>query len=97
MSENSIINDDYIDEDKAYQFLNKGYDGLNLLPGLEDPITTATAAEVLGVSIPTIERMLQDKQIKLTRKSILAYIFNHFLFQRPVMEQGEELEYTGDN
>lgn len=96
MSENSIINDDYIDEDKANQFLNKGYDGLNLLPGLGEPITTVMAAEVLGVSIPTIERMLQDKQLKLTRKSILAYIFNHFLYQRPIMEQ-EEFERTGEN
>lgn len=92
MPEESIIQEKYIDEEQARNYLTQDYKGINLLPGINKRVTIECAAEVLNVSIPTVERMLQDKQLELTRKSILAYIFSHFLYQRPVMEQGEIYE-----
>lgn len=85
-----IIQEDSINEEAARAFLNDCYNGMNLLPNVPDKITPQIAAAVLNVSMPTIERMLQDRQIELTKKSLLKYIFDNMLCNRPVSWDDEE-------
>lgn len=85
-----IIQEDYIDEEAARAFLNDCYNGLDLLPNIPSKISNEIAADVLNVSMPTIERMVQDGQIELTRRSLLKYIFDNMLCNRPVSWDDEE-------
>ena len=85
-----IIQEDYIDEEAARAFLNDCYNGLNLLPNIPAKISSEIAADVLNVSMPTIERMVQDRQIELTKKSLLTYIFDNMLCNRPINWGDEE-------
>lgn len=85
-----IIQEDYIDEEAARAFLNDCYNGLNLLPNIPEKISSEIAADVLNVSMPTIERMVHDGQIELTRRSLLQYIFDNMLCNRPVSWDDEE-------
>lgn len=85
-----IIQEDSINEEAARAFLNDCYNGMNLLPNVPAKITPQIAAAVLNVSMPTIERMLQDRQIELTKKSLLKYIFDNMLCNRPVSWDDEE-------
>lgn len=85
-----IIQDNEIDEEAAKSFLNDCYNGVNLLPNVPGIITRQIAASVLNVSMSTIERMLQDKQIQLTRKSLQEYIFGNMLVNRPLDWDDEE-------
>lgn len=85
-----IIQEDSINEEAARAFLNDCYNGMNLLPNVPAKITPQIAAAVLNVSMPTIERMLQDRQIELTKKSLLKYIFDNMLCNRPVNWDDEE-------
>lgn len=85
-----IIQEDYIDEEAARAFLNDCYNGLDLLPNIPSKISNEIAADVLNVSMPTIERMVQDGQIELTRRSLLKYIFDNMLCNRPVSWDNEK-------
>ena len=86
-----IIQEDYIDEEAARAFLNDCYNGLDLLPNIPSRISNEIAADVLNVSMPTIERMVQDGQIELTRRSLLLkYISDNMLCNRPVSWDDEE-------
>lgn len=86
-----IIQENYIDEEAARAFLNDCYNGLDLLPNIPSRISNEIAADVLNVSMPTIERMVQDGQIELTRRSLLLkYISNNMLCNRPVSWDDEE-------
>ena len=85
-----IIQENYIDEEAARAFLNDCYNGLDLLPNIPSKISNEIAANVLNVSMPTIERMVQDGQIELTRRSLLKYIFDNMLCNRPVTWDDEE-------
>ena len=85
-----IIQENNINEEAAREFLNDCYKGVNLLPNVPAKITRQIAAAVLNVSMPTIERMLQDNQLTLTRKSLQKYIFEHMLCNRPVNWDDEE-------
>lgn len=85
-----IIQENYIDEEAARAFLNDCYNGLDLLPNIPSKISNEIAANVLNVSMPTIERMVQDGQIELTRRSLLKYIFDNMLCNRPVSWDDEE-------
>lgn len=85
-----IIQEDSINEEAARAFLNDCYNGMNLLPNVPAKITPQIAAAVLNVSMPTIERMLQDRQIELTKKSLLKYIFDNMLCNRPISWDDKE-------
>ena len=85
-----IIQENYIDEEAARAFLNDCYNGLDLLPNIPSKISNEIAADVLNVSMPTIERMVHDGQIELTRRSLLKYIFDNMLCNRPVSWDDEE-------
>lgn len=85
-----IIQEDYIDEEAARAFLNDWYNGLDLLPNIPSRISNEIAANVLNVSMPTIGRMVQDGQIELTRRSLLKYISDNMLCNRPVSWDDEE-------
>lgn len=85
-----IIQEDSINEEAARAFLNDCYNGMNLLPNVPTKITCKIAAVVLNVSMPTIERMLQDRQIELTKKSLLKYIFDNMICNRPVNWEDDE-------
>lgn len=85
-----IIQENSINETAAREFLNEVYDGINLLPNVPNRINKQIAAAVLNVSIPTIERMIQDNQLELTKKSVLQYIMDHMLVNRPVSWNDEE-------
>ena len=80
----NIIRDNDIDEDLAREFLQSPYNELELLPGIPERLTVLEAASVLSVSEPTIQRMLEDNQIKLSKTSILAYITQNFSANRPL-------------
>lgn len=86
-----IIQDSYIDEEEAKNFLQNLYEGIDLLPGVPEKLTVQDAAAVLNVSIPTIDRMVQDGQLKLTKKNIIQTVMNNFLSEKPVFED-EEIE-----
>ncbi|MDE5898935.1 MAG: hypothetical protein K2H09_06705 [Treponemataceae bacterium] len=79
-----IINDGGIDEQEAREWLSREYSGLNLLPRVPDECTAAIIAAVLDVSALTVERMLRDGQIALTRRSLEQYIQTNLLANRPV-------------
>ena len=85
-----IIQENYIDEEAARAFLNDCYNGLDLLPNIPSKISNEIAADVLNVSMPTIGRMVQDGQIELTRRSLLKYISDNMLCNRPVSWDDEE-------
>lgn len=86
-----IIQDSYIDEEEAKNFLQNLYEGIDLLPGVPEKLTVQDAAAVLNVSIPTIDRMVQDGQLKLTKKNIIQTVMNNFLSEKSVFED-EEIE-----
>lgn len=86
-----IIQDSYIDEEEAKNFLQNLYEGIDLLPGVPEKLTVQDAAAVLNVSIPTIDRMVQDGQLKLTKKNIIQTVMNNFLSEQSVFED-EEIE-----
>lgn len=85
-----IIQENDIDEEAAYEFLNDCYRGIDLLPNIPETLTPQSAAAILNVSMPTIERMLQEKQLKLTKKDLQKYIFDNMLCNRPVAWDDEE-------
>lgn len=85
-----IIQENEIDEEAAYEFLNDCYRGVDLLPNVPPKLTPQIAAAILNVSMPTIERMLQDKQLKLTKEDLQKYIFDNMLCNRPVAWDDEE-------
>ena len=85
-----IIQDDNINEEAARAFLNDCYNGVNLLPNVPAKISSKIAAAVLNVSMQTIDRMLQEKQLELTKKNLLKYIFDNMLCNRPISWNDEE-------
>ena len=85
-----IIQDNDIDEEAARDFLSNCYGNCNLLPNVPVKITAQIAAAVLNVSMPTIDRMLQDNQLSLTKEKLQAYIFDNMLCNRPVSWDDEK-------
>ncbi len=80
----NIISDNDIDEDLAKQFFSTAYDGINLLPQVPERLTKNLLAAILNVSEPTIERMVNEKQIALTKTAVEAYIKRNYLANRPI-------------
>lgn len=66
---------------KAYFETEKDID---YFPGIPEKLTVVDAAFLLAVSEPTIIRMLADKQIILTKSSVLAYINRNFKHLNPL-------------
>lgn len=87
---NTIILDNDINEEAARNYLNDCYSGLELLPNIPDKFSRLTAATILNVSLPTIDRMLNDKQIELTKQSLLNYIMQNMLVNYPLALDDEE-------
>ena len=79
-----IITDSEFDEEAAKKFLFDNYKGIDLLPGIPEKLTENDAAFVLNVSQQTVERLCEDGEIQLSKKSILNYIFRHFLYLAPL-------------
>lgn len=84
MEKESIITENYIDENSAKDYLEASYEGLDLLPKIPEKLSETDAAAVLNVSEPTIQRMVQTNEIKLEKQSILAYIQAKMLVNRPL-------------
>lgn len=84
MQKAPIITDDYIDEERANDYLAALYKGIDLLPRIPETLTEEVAAIVLNVSEPTIKRMVQDGQIELKKASVLSYIHAKMLVNRPL-------------
>lgn len=84
MSKNSIIQNGFIDEEAAISYLNNYYKDIELLPNIPEELTIIDMAAILNVSVPTIERMIIDKQLTLTKKSVLHYIMENMLCNRPI-------------
>ncbi len=80
----NIVSGEEIDETAAREFLNDCYKGIDLLPCVPETLGFEDAALVLGVSEPTIQRMVASGKICLTRKSIEDYIFKNFLYNKPL-------------
>lgn len=87
-----IIQDNEIDVDAARAFLSASYAGIDLLPNVPVQMTRTVAAEVLGVSLPTVDRMLASGQIRLTRQSVQTYILDNLLANFPVPFGNEPAE-----
>lgn len=87
---NPIIQDNDINEEAARNYLNDCYSGLELLPNIPEKFSRLTAATILNVSLPTIDRMLNDKQIELTKQSLLNYIMQNMLVNYPLALDDEE-------
>ena len=79
----NIINDKDIDEIAARDYLAANR-GVELFPRIPENITVYIAAKLLHVSEPTIERMVADGQITLTKAAITAYIERNYLANRPI-------------
>lgn len=84
MKKESIITENYIDENNAKEYLEASYEGLDLLPKIPEKLSETVAAAVLNVSEATIQRMVKSKEIKLEKRSILAYIQAKMLVNRPL-------------
>ena len=84
MFKNSIIQNEFIDEEAAVSYLNNYYKGIELLPNIPEELTIIDVATILNVSVPTIERMLNEKQLTLTKTSVLHYIMENMLCNRPI-------------
>ena len=81
--ESPIITENDIDETAANNYINPEI-SLDLLPKLPEKLTVLDAASVLSVSVPTIDRMVKDGQLKLTKSAILSYLKANFLVKRPI-------------
>ncbi|MBQ8708941.1 MAG: hypothetical protein IJ523_12730 [Succinivibrionaceae bacterium] len=84
MKKEPIITEDFIDEEQAKAYLITAENDLELLPCIPSEPGLSDAAAALGVSEPTVQRMLQDGQIKLQKRAILDYIMQKMLVNRPV-------------
>ena len=84
MKKEPIITENYIDETSAKDYLEASYEGIDLLPKIPEKLSETDAAAVLNVSEPTIQRMVQSKEIKLEKKAILEYIHSKMLVNRPL-------------
>ena len=78
-----IITENDIDEIAARDYLAANR-GVELFPRIPDDLTISTAAKLLHVSEPTIERMVADGQITLTKAAITTYIEKNYLANRPI-------------
>ena len=81
--ETPIITETDIDEAATNDYINSEF-SLDLLPKLPEKLTVLDAASVLSVSVPTIDRMVKDGQLKLTKSAILSYLKANFLVNRPI-------------
>lgn len=85
-----IIQDNYIDEEEARKFLQNLYSGVELLPGVPKKLSIEDAAAVLNVSIPTIERMIADDLLELSKDEIIKTIMENFLSEEAVFEDEKQ-------
>ena len=90
-----IIQETYIDETAARGFLNDCYKDIDLLPNVPEVLSRQIVSAILNVSIPTVDRMLQDRQVSLTKKSIQTYLFENMLVNRPLIWNDENKTQTG--
>ncbi|MBR6153561.1 MAG: hypothetical protein IKQ43_03905 [Treponema sp.] len=79
----SIINENEIDESAARAYLDTE-DDIDFFPGAREKLTAVDAAFLLSVSVPTITRMVEDKQICLTKESIKDYIKQNYKHLKPI-------------
>lgn len=90
-----IIQDNYIDEEEAKNFLQNLYSGIELLPGVPEKLTTQEAANVLNVSIPTVERMLSEGMLKLTKQNLIDLVMKNMLAEKPIEEEQNNMNTQG--
>lgn len=90
-----IIQDNYIDEEEARNFLQNLYSGIELLPGVPEKPTTQEAAAVLSVSIPTVERMLSEGMLKLTKQNLIDLVMKNMLAEKPIEEEQNNMNTQG--
>lgn len=90
-----IIQDKYIDEEEARNFLQNLYSGIELLPGVPEKPTTQGAAAVLNVSIPTVERMLSEGMLKLTKQNLIDLVMKNMLAEKPIEEEQNDMNVQG--
>lgn len=90
-----IIQDKYIDEEEARNFLQNLYSGIELLPGVPEKPTTQEAAAVLNVSIPTVERMLSEGMLKLTKQNLIDLVMKNMLAEKPIEEEQNDMNVQG--
>lgn len=90
-----IIQDNYIDEEEARNFLQNLYSGIELLPGVPEKLTTQEAANVLNVSIPTVERMLSEGMLKLTKQNLIDLVMKNMLAEKPIEEEQNNMNTQG--
>ncbi|MBQ9237860.1 MAG: hypothetical protein IJ191_00870 [Treponema sp.] len=80
----NIITETDIDETAAKDYLTVPYGNLDLLPCVPVELSVTDAAHILAVSRPTVDRMLTDGQIALTKASLINYIQSNLKAERPL-------------
>lgn len=88
--QNSIIQENYIDEEAAKQYLNDCYKDVDLLPNVPEKLTVQTMAAVLNISEPTVSRMITAQEIKPFKKDVLNYILKNMLVNHPIIDTPED-------
>lgn len=81
MKQNVSVNDIDASAANVYFETEKDFD---YFPGTPEILSTKDAAFLLSVSEPTILRMIEDKQISLTKTSIMTYINQNFKYLKPL-------------
>ncbi|WP_147612649.1 helix-turn-helix domain-containing protein [Treponema pectinovorum] len=88
--QNSIIQENYIDEEAAKQYLNDCYKDVDLLPNVPEKLTVQTMAAVLNISEPTVSRMITAQEINPFKKDVLNYILKNMLVNHPIIDTPED-------
>ena len=83
MKADVIITDNDIDETAARAYFDTE-NIIDFFPGVHEKLTAVDAAFLLSVSVPTITRMVEDKQICLTKESIKDYIKQNYKHLKPI-------------
>lgn len=90
-----IIQDNYIDEEEARNYLQNLYNGIELLPGVPEKLTIQEAAAALNVSIPTVERMISDGMLKLKKQNLIDLVMKNMLAEKPIEEEQNNMNTQG--
>ncbi|MCL1812258.1 MAG: helix-turn-helix domain-containing protein [Treponema sp.] len=74
-------------------------EGFDLLPGVPNKLSVKDTACVLGVSVQTIQRMINANELPLTssgdilKSELISYISCHTLADIPILDSTESPEY----
>ena len=84
MKKEQIITDTDIDKTAAQDFF-EAENTIDFFPGMPEKLTVSIAAAILNISEPTVVRMVESKEISLTKTSLCDYILGNYKANKPVI------------